>query len=194
VVDGLSPAQVASRLGAYHRRRDYQRIAPLIAIDGREATIAFLQAVDKVVDANARLRQVAKQRLGRLASDAWDLSALKNNLGIFSDRTRLIDQTFKGTAAVVTLQEAENVPLVRAKFKWTQGGWKYWAVAPPRAMVPALERLADILADTTASLQQGAGVEDYVRAFVERVWPQMNRVMAARVAGEQRVSIAAPAP
>ncbi len=61
-------------------------------------------------------------------------------------------------------------------------------------MVAALRVLAVILADVTTSLEEGAGVEDYVREFVDRVWPQMNRVVAAGQGGDRRVSVAADEP
>jgi hypothetical protein len=60
-------------------------------------------------------------------------------------------------------------------------------------MVPALRQLAAILAEVTASLEQGADVEAYVRAFVDRVWPQMNRVVAAGQ-GPRRVFVASEVP
>jgi hypothetical protein len=189
----LSPAEVVSRLGTYHLVRDYDGMERLIAADRREETIAFLRAVDEVLDNNARLRQVAEQRLGGLAARAWNLSALENNLGVFSARTHLINQSFTGRTALVTLQEGEYVPLVRASFVLTDGGWKYQAPPSPGAMVPALRQLAAILAEVTASLEQGADVEAYVRAFVDRVWPQMNRVVAAGQ-GPRRVSVASEVP
>lgn len=190
----MSPAEIVSRLGTYHLARDYDGMGLLIAADRREETIAFLRAVDEVLDNNTRLRQVAEERLGEVATEAWNLSALEDNLGVFSARTRLINQTFKGRAALVTLQEGENVPLVRASFVLTEEGWKYQASASPRDMVPALRGLAVILADVTVSLEKGAGVEAYVQAFVDRVWPQMNRVVAAAQGGDRRVSVAADMP
>ena len=190
----MSPAEIVSRLGTYHVARDYDRIGPLIAADRREETIAFLRAVDEVLDNNTRLRQVAEERLGKLAADAWNLSALEDNLGVFSARTHLINQTFKGKTALVTLQEGENVPLVRPSFVLTDEGWKYQPPASPDGMVAALRGLAEILADVTTSLEEGAGVEDYVRDFVDRVWPQMNRVVAAGQGGDRRVSVAAEVP
>ncbi len=190
----LSPAEIVSRLGTYHIARDYDRMGPLIAADRREETIAFLRAVDEVLDNNTRLRQVAEERLGKLAADAWNLSALEDNLGVFSARTHQINQVFKGRTALVTFQEGENVPLVRASFALTGEGWKYQASSSPRDMVPALRGLAAILEDVTASLEKGAGVESYVQAFVDRVWPQMNLVIAAGQGSDRRVSVAADVP
>lgn len=182
------------RLRTDHLARDYDKIAPYIVENRREETIAFLRAVDQVLDTNTRLRQVADQRLGKIASRAWSLSSLENNLGVFSARTHLINQTFKGPTALVTLQEGENIPLVRASFVLTGDGWRYQASASPQDIIPALHRLAAVLADVTASLERGAGVEDYVRAFVDRIWPQMNRVVAAGQGDERRVSVAADMP
>lgn len=175
-----SPAETAVLLGRYHRDRDYGRIEPLIVADRRAETMAFLRAVDGVLDANIRLRRAADKRFGSLLANAWNLSAMENNLGVFSAETRLINQRFKGNQAIVTMQEAENVPLVRAVFECREGAWQLRPDPLTQAMLPELGELAQVLSGVAAELETGEPFESYVEAFFGRVLPQMARVVTAK--------------
>jgi len=175
-----SPAEVAVLLGRYHRDRDYDRIAPLIVADRRAETMAFLRAVDRVLDAHAQMRDAAEARFGSLPANAWNLSAMENNLGVFSAETHLINQRFKGTQAVVTMQEAENVPLVRTAFEQSGGVWRLRPEPLTQAVLPELDELARVLCDVGGELEGGARFESYVEAFFGRVLPQMARVVTAQ--------------
>lgn len=173
-----SPARVAALLHEAHVRRDYGRIASWIADSRRQATIDFLRAVDAVLDSHADLRSVARRRFGEATSDPWRLDAMANNLGLFSEDVRLLNQVFTGTTASVTLQEGDHVPLVRAVFEKTDQSWRYRPQATPVAVTPELRRLASILTEITASLEAGATFDQYMDAFQDRVLPQIRRVMA----------------
>lgn len=142
--------------------------------------VEFLMAVDRVIDGNAFLRQVAESRFGGPMSDAWDLTPIENNLGIFSAKIEVINQRFRGETAIVTFQEGDNVPLVRVRFDLTNEGWQLHPVVPPKAANVELEKLAGILADITGSIERGSDFEEYVNAFIYRMLPQMGRVLAAR--------------
>ncbi len=175
-----SPAEVAVLLGRYHSERDYARIAPLIAADRRDETMAFLQAVDRVLAASTRLRRAAESRFGSIPANAWNLSAMENNLGVFSAETQLINQRFRGNRAIVTMQEAENVPLVRAAFESSGGVWRLSPDPLTQSMLPELEELARVLSNLSDELEGGARFEAYVEAFFVRVLPQMARVVTAK--------------
>ncbi|MCG8408082.1 MAG: hypothetical protein MI923_23025 [Phycisphaerales bacterium] len=175
-----SPAEVVDQLNDYHQKRDYKRIAPLVVAERRLATVDFLKAVDRVIDRNLMLREIAEMRYGGPMSDAWDLTAIGNNLGVFSNRIKVINQRFKGETAIVTLQEGDNVPLVRATFDLTNEGWQLRPVLPPKSAVPELGKLADILVDLTQAMEQGLAFEGYFKAFVDRVLPQMQKVAVAK--------------
>ncbi len=187
-----SPAETAVLLGRYHRERDYGRIEALIVADRRAETMAFLRAVDRVLDANVRLRRAADKRFGSLLANAWNLSTMENNLGVFSAETRLINQRFRGNGAIVTMQEAENVPLVRAAFECCDGVWQLRPEPLTQAVLPELEKLAHVLSDVGAELEAGEPFEFYVEAFFERVLPQMSRVVTVKD-GPIRVTDAAEA-
>jgi hypothetical protein len=175
----VSPAEAAQRLGDLHRRRAYDQIGELIVPDRQMATVRLLEAVDEVIDAHRRLRQVAEERYGVPAGDAWGLGTMENNLGVFSERTVVITQRFTGDQAEVTLQEADYLPLVHAAFEWHDGRWLLRPEATPARMVTELSGLARIIRGLCREAEAGAGFEAFADAFVERVPPQMRRVMLA---------------
>ena len=178
--EGRSPADVARLLHDHHVARDYGGIAGLIEADRREVTIAFLKAVDGVLEAHARLSTVAEGRFGGPMSDTWSLAAMENNLGVFSKNIDIINHRFSGGTATVVLQEGENGPLVRARFVRTAQGWRHRPEPMPRSVIGELGSLAAILVDITASIEQGLDFEGYVKAFLGKVLPQMGRVVMSR--------------
>ncbi len=177
-----SPADVARSIHVAHLKRDYAGVARWIVAERRGPAIQFLEAVDEVIDRNDALRSAAALRFGEALSDAWTIAPMRNNLGIFSADVRFISQRFKGEAAVVTLQEGENVPVVRARFVETEAGWQLDPDPVPIHLIDELRALSKALAEITHSIEAGADFEYYVEAFVQRVWPQIRRFMAAEEA------------
>jgi len=175
-----SPAEIAALLHQYHHERDYERLAPLIVADRRVRTIGFIRQMDAVLKNQARVREAATRRFGAILADAWDLSAIEDNLGVFSSRCRIVNQSFKGDEAIVTLQEGDHVPLVHARFARTAEGWRYRPEETPLAILAELDGLAVVLEDIAESIKSGAGFDTYVNAFGTKVLPQMGRVVAVR--------------
>ncbi|MFQ5410675.1 MAG: hypothetical protein ACE5EC_00190 [Phycisphaerae bacterium] len=181
-----SPAEIAALLNQYHRERDYERMEPLIVENQREWTIGFIRRMDKVLENQARVREAATRRFGAILAGAWDLSAIENNLGVFSSRCRIINQSFKGNEAIVTLQEGDHVPLVHARFERTAKGWRYRPKETPRTILAELDALAGLLGDIVESIKSGAGFDAYVNTFGADILPQMGRVVA--VGSERRAN------
>ncbi|MFH1418617.1 MAG: hypothetical protein ABII12_10090 [Planctomycetota bacterium] len=175
-----SPANAARLLQKYHQERNYAAMAPLIAQDQRERTIALLEAVDTVLDANTEMQVIAQEKYGGASYGLWDLAAMENNLGPFSARVSLFSQHFKGDEAFVTLQEGDNVPLVHGRFAFDGDAWRYHPDPAPASIVPELHRLAETLRGVSASIRKGASFESYDSTFVDRVLPQIKRVATAR--------------
>jgi hypothetical protein len=172
-----SPADVVRLLQSLHQQRAYTEIAPWITEDRRPAAIQLLQAIDQVIDANEALQTAAEQRFSGPTGTTWSLSAMENNLGPFSARVRLINQLFRGDQATVTLQEGDNIPLVRAQFQLAGGVWRLRPDPTPARMTEELQELACILRDLHASVEAGASLAFYHDAFAYRVLPQMARVV-----------------
>jgi len=187
-----SPAEVAQALNELHKRGDYSAIARLITEDRREAVIAILKAFDSVIAADADIQEAAVRRFGEQRV-AWNLSVMRNNIGVFSSDTTLINQRFFGDRAVVALQEGDQVPLVRAPFRRVDRRWLYDPDLPPESMTWELSALGDVLARILREVEQGADYAEYLAAFHARVVPQIERVVAAKdplrteviVAGEE---------
>jgi hypothetical protein len=178
-----SPAEIAQLLQTLHQQHDYAAIGPLIVADRRAAMLKLLIAVDDVLSANQELQNAARQAFGSAVTGMWDISAMENNLGPFSSRVAVINQTFKGNTATVTLQEGDNVPLARVPFDWVGDCWQYRPEAIPAQILPELGSLAGILRDLAKSTRAGAPFDTCFDAFTERVFPQMRRIMTASDAG-----------
>jgi hypothetical protein len=176
---GRSPAEVTRLLQQYHQQRVYAEIAPLIVAERRDAVVNLLRAIDEVIDADAALQKAVESEYAGPMTRTCSLTAVKNNLGPFSEQVRLINQRFRGATAFVTLQEGDNVPLIHARFEKVGMRWLYRPESTPARMVIELERLAQTLRDTREAVRGGVPLESYLDAFAYRVLPQMSRVMTA---------------
>lgn len=174
------PADVARRLNSLHLARNYEAVASHVVADRRDAVIQILRALDSVLEADARLRDAATKRFGGSEYVAWDLSALQNNLGVFSKETNIINQSFQGDCATVTLQEGDHLPLVRAPFVQIQGHWYYAPDMPPSAMTGELQRLAIELEQIRHGVESGFDYAEYLETFPRRVVPAIRRITLAK--------------
>jgi hypothetical protein len=174
-----SPAEITQLLQTLHQQHDYAAIGPLIVADRRAAMLKLLRAIDDVLSANNELQDAARQAFGAAVTGIWDISVMENNIGPFSSRVAVINQTFKGNTATVTLQEGDNVPLARVPFDWVGDCWQYRPEATPAQILPELGTLAGILRELANSTREGASFDACFDAFTERVFPQMRRIMTA---------------
>jgi hypothetical protein len=172
-----SPAEAAKRLHALHLKRDYRSLTPLILPEAAADTIAVLAAVDEVIDAGRALQSIAETRYSGPAAEAGHLSAMQNNLGVFSRDVEFFSQNFKGDRAYVTLQEGEHVPLVDAEFVFRDGKWFYVPEQTPKALAWELHLLASALGEVGAQVKGGLSVLGFLDAFEAQVTPQVVRVM-----------------
>jgi hypothetical protein len=175
-----SPVDTIHLLRSLRERGEYAEMALLIVEDRRDTAIAIAEAADKVLAANARLRAAVDEEYGVPSCASWDLSGMENNLSIFSSRLKLISQRFTGDHAVVTLQQGDHVPLVRARFELGAHGWEYRPPAAPLSMAGELEKLAGAVDCVAHSIKCGASFEEYMASFFEQVLPQMNRVVTVK--------------
>ena len=175
-----SPAEVTQLLQSLHQQRDYDRIGRLIVADERAASIALLEAIDRVLDTNKSLRRSAETAYSGPLREYWNLAAMANNIGPFSERVGVINQQFKGSAAVVTLQAGDNIPLIHAQFELVGSEWLYRPERSPARLTTELLALARVLQSVEASVRGGAPFESYLDAFYSRVLPQMEAVTTAQ--------------
>jgi len=187
-----SPAETARLLQTLHQQRDYAAIAPLIVAERRNAMLDLLMSIDDVLSANSELQEAVHGAFGVAVAGLWDLSPMENNLGPFSAQVSIINQSFKGDTATVTLQEGENVPLARVQFDWTGTCWQYHPEATPAQLLPELERLACILREVAESTRHGTSFDACFDAFTQRVFPQMHRIVTAGDDRPQAVAAGGP--
>ncbi|MBK8267951.1 MAG: hypothetical protein IPK83_06440 [Planctomycetes bacterium] len=184
------PAEVARLLNELHRKGDYDGIAAFITPDRRDGMMTLLRAIDGVFAADGRLRAAAIERYGGPHAVAWDLSVLRNNLGLFSAQTNVINQSFAGDRGMVTLQEGNHVPLVRAPFVCREGRWLYEPELPSGAVAKELVKLAGVIGDIRAAVEAGEDFGPYLESFHGKMVPQMRAVVMAKDEADVRVTAA----
>lgn len=184
----LSPAETVRTLQRLHNERNYEAIAPLVVAKHRTSFVRLIRAADAVIDANTRLKTVAESRFGGPMGEAWDLSSMQNNLGPLSKDLVLINQRFRGDTAVVTLQEGDYVPLVRAAFRCVEGVWQYDPESVPDQVADELLELACLVSDVESEVRGGAPFEVYFDSFMQRILPQMARVATINDGAETSVA------
>ncbi|MFQ5423801.1 MAG: hypothetical protein ACE5F9_07455 [Phycisphaerae bacterium] len=171
-----SPSDVLRRLHALHRQAAYSKIAELIVPDQRETESDWLLAIDEVLASNTALQDSVAECYRGGMPRYWNLAAIANNLGPFSRRIRILREHITGTTATVTLQEADNVPLVHAHLERVDGQWRYRPETPSTRMPTELRRLARLLRELAESVRKGAPFESIDDAFIFRVRPQLARI------------------
>ncbi len=183
-VQSDSPAKTARLLHELYQRRDYDGIAPMIVQPARAQTIDLLQAIAEVLDADASLRGKAEEYYGVPYYATWSLASIANNLGVFSKRVKFINQKHRGAEASVTLQEADHVPLVHARFELHDNCWLLRPDETPPTLPADLRGLAASLREVERDVLSGVAFETYVQSFFDKAVPQMRRVVMSGMAAE----------
>jgi hypothetical protein len=171
-----SPADPVATLQAirqWHRARQYRLIEQYVVPDRRAHLVDTLVAVDQVLAADRRLRDVLGSQFGPEAALWLDLSFLEFRLGPFSRQVTVVQSRSHDRGATVTIQIADRVPLVDVAFVQNDAGrWQYQPDEPIPDMPKLLGRLAgalDALADEMSS--PGATAEQLERSCKERIIP-----------------------
>ncbi|MEK6644450.1 MAG: hypothetical protein AABZ08_11135 [Planctomycetota bacterium] len=182
-----SPVDAAKRLHALHLKRDYRSLTPLIIPEAAADTVAVLVAVDEVIDAGRALKSIAEAKYGGPVAEAGHLTAMQNNLGLFSRDVEFFSQNFKGDRAHVTLQEGQHVPLVHAEFVFRSGTWLYVPEKSSKPLAWELHLLASGLSEVGKQVKGGLSVLGFIDAFEAQITPQVVRVMRT---GDTRAVVA----
>jgi hypothetical protein len=178
--ESLSPAETASRLNRRRWNRDYSALGPMLDSGGRAATIRFLNSIDQVLDAHDQLQEAARKQFGDRIYRAWNISAMENNLGIFSREIRIINQSLQGDHAVVTIQAGENLPLVRSEFVRLDHDWILKSPVTDAAICESLDEFAMRIDDVAERVRSGLTPTEYFDAVTQELLPGMARVASGR--------------
>ncbi|MCA9254366.1 MAG: hypothetical protein KDA33_01955 [Phycisphaerales bacterium] len=174
----LSPVESIHRARDLRWRREYKGLRGIMIGAGCDETIQFMKSVDEVLDAHDRLQAAAKDRFGDRIHHAWNISAMRNNLGLFSRKVTIVNQTMRGASAFVTLQEADHVPLIRVELRRVDGAWK---IVPPMSnasICGPLRQFASRIDDVTNRVRSGLSPEGYFNAVTNELLPGMAQVAA----------------
>lgn len=173
----MSPSGAARQLVVFHKQRAYGDLARGIVPESRQKTTDFIRAIDEVLDANESLKGVAESKFSGPVAETWSLTAMANNLGLFSRVVTLFGEEFVGDRSYVTLQEGEQVPLIHAEFRLENGRWLFCPEPIPQAAAREVAQLALILRGLQKEVQAGQQVHQFAAAFELRVIPQIRRIV-----------------
>ncbi|MFQ6047880.1 MAG: hypothetical protein ACE5K7_00765, partial [Phycisphaerae bacterium] len=110
-----TPVETLRALRRWQANKQYRLMEPYIVPESRAELIDTLMAVDRVLAANARLHQLARQRFGPGVMLWPELSSLRQSLGPFSRRIKVIDSRQDRRQAIVMLQVGNRVPLLQVR-------------------------------------------------------------------------------
>ncbi|MCB9853008.1 MAG: hypothetical protein H6819_07925 [Phycisphaerales bacterium] len=172
----MSPVETALHIQKLRWDRDYASVERFMTEPGRSETIRLLKSVDVLLDAHDRLQNAAKDRYGDQIHRAWNISAMRNNLGVFSRDVTIINQTMKGDTAYVTIQESDRVPLVRAEFNRVDGVWKLTPPYRDTSICGPLSQFATCIDKVADKVRAGLSPEGYFDAVTNELLPGMAQV------------------
>jgi hypothetical protein len=176
-LSAMSPTGAARQLVVFHKRKSYDELARGIVPENRQKATQFIRAIDEVLDANESLKGVAEARFSGPVAETWSLTAMANNLGLFSRVVTFLGEEFVGNRSYVTLQEGDQIPLIHAEFRLEGGHWLYCPESIPDGAAAEVSRLAGILRELQKEVQAGQRVDQFAAAFESRVTPQIWRVV-----------------
>lgn len=177
------PRAVVERFIELRSARKYTELEPLVVADQALQVSAFVARVDRFLDVNRRLCEVARDRVAVGVSKTVDQSYFAAALGLFGDSVEVLDERLVGDQATVTYLARDRVPAEEVMLRRVNGTWKIdpgagfspLVVEAFAAMADGLERLADeiesgrltageLLADTEELPRR---VQDAMRRGVE---------------------------
>jgi hypothetical protein len=110
-----------------HCRRtgSYGAMGPHIHSSARDGIVDLLVAVDELMLANAAALSAMQQACPGIDVRPYDLQLIQNKLELFSRDVELVGVRQDGDSASVTVQIANQLPLVRLRFERHDGTWQY---------------------------------------------------------------------
>jgi hypothetical protein len=147
----MNPERTILTLRNLYEHRQYAKMTPWLPSEESDGFFRLLAGADRLEAANIRVQAIIQQKLALPASDRWDLSALRDNLGIFSDGVKVISTIVDGDRATVAFQVKDALPLSSANLIRHKGDWQYQPEIYPELpdqinqLADSLERLGDTL-------------------------------------------------
>lgn len=147
----VGPRAVVERFVTLRAARRYQELEALVVADQALQVSAFVARVDRFLDANRRLCDVARDRVAVGVSKAVDQSYFVAALGLFGEGVEVLDERVTGNEATVAYLARDRVPAEQVTLRRVDGTWRIdpgagfspLTVEAFAAMADGLERLAD---------------------------------------------------
>ncbi|HNQ23236.1 MAG TPA: hypothetical protein PKK06_09100 [Phycisphaerae bacterium] len=178
----LSPADVVRRVNEYRQAGRVALIEHYIVPEQRAAILELIQAVDRLLAANEGLRQAVRTHLGSAQVDAFDLAAMANRLGPFSQDVTVLDEQSDGNQASVTIQIAQRLPLESVQLVRVADRWLIRESPPVPGLAGEVHRLAQALVDGAKALREQHWSAARLHAELAARQASVNRRIAALMA------------
>lgn len=176
------PAEAVSIWRKWRQEKRYRLLETCIKPVQSAAFIDTLIAVDLVLAANEEVRQAIAEVLGEHRTELWDLSALGDNLGIFSSGINIISVERKQDQATVTFQVGDRLPLETAQLRAGPRGWLYAPGPGPTGWPARLRRLATGLTEVAEVIRRDRpDVTRINQEFRLRIFPRLKALEQAQV-------------
>jgi hypothetical protein len=176
----LSLSDTFHQLRACAATRSYRAMGPYIEPASRDEVIELLIAVDELLMANEAALQAAKRACPEMDVRAFDLSAMADDLDLFSRNVTYVACEELGDRGVVTASVSGRLPLDSIDFIHRGDYWMYdpgpsspGMASTIREIARALNRIAFVLS------KQSVTIDDVRAEYRLRVSPKIRRLVAA---------------
>lgn len=124
--------------------RDYNALESLVASDQALHVSAFVERVDRFIDANRRLRDVTRERVAVGIAERVDQTYIVAALGLFGPDVEVLDERITGDDAIVTYTAAGRLPPESVTLRRASAGWQ---IDPGPGFSPLMSEAFAAMAD-----------------------------------------------
>ena len=167
-VQDWSPGETVRRVNEYRKAGKLHLIRGFIVPERRVAVIELIEAVDRLIAANANLAHVTVRKLGPEKARELDRSGFADVIGVFSVNVEVVDEKVEGDRAQVTIQIGKRLPLDRVDLERREGRWMIQTDPPIPAVADELEKLASVLTQFAERIDRGQSSTERVQTDLAR--------------------------
>lgn len=161
-------------------RRAYLAMRPYIDPEHRDDVIDLLVAMDELLAANAAAQAAIRQACPEIDPRPFDMSAMVNQLELFSRDLQIVSLEEDGDRAWVVLLIADQVPYERAQFERRDGRWVYLPGPGARDLTSMTRAIAEALGRVAFVVSQGPHTPEQIQAeYRLRVGRRLQDVLAS---------------
>jgi len=169
--------QTYENLRKWYAQGAYQSIRAYIDPTCPNDVIDLLVVVDELLSANAAAQDAIRCAYPDMDVKRFDMSALAENLELFSRNIRIVRTDVEGDEATLTTEIAGRLPLVRLQFQRHDGKWLYMPGQSNTTVIPMIREIAGALNQIVLVVSADPQApEDLESEYKYRVVPKIQRM------------------